>query len=90
MAMHTSRLQCPAGCDTLSRECCLAGLKICARYRSARIGNDFYNFVEISPTCLLFILLDIAGNIELPLGCPLLPDGRLLAANSVSHTPKKP
>ena len=41
-----------------------AGLAVSACYRAARVGGDFYDFVEINHTRLLFILLDIAGKKE--------------------------
>jgi serine phosphatase RsbU (regulator of sigma subunit) len=41
-----------------------AGLGISACYRAARIGGDFYDFVEVNDGRLLFILLDIAGKKE--------------------------
>lgn len=41
-----------------------AGLKISACYRAARIGGDFYDFVELDHNRLLFVLLDIAGKKE--------------------------
>jgi sigma-B regulation protein RsbU (phosphoserine phosphatase) len=41
-----------------------AGLNISACYRAARIGGDFYDFVELGHNRLLFVLLDIAGKKE--------------------------
>ena len=41
-----------------------AGLGISACYRTARVGGDFYDFVEVNETRVLFILLDIAGKKE--------------------------
>src|SRR5262245_30936808 len=41
-----------------------AGLGISACYRTARVGGDFYDFVEVSETRVLFTLLDIAGKKE--------------------------
>ena len=41
-----------------------SALMVSARYRSARVGGDFYDFIEISPGRLLFVLLDIAGKKE--------------------------
>src|SRR5690242_17099934 len=40
------------------------GLGVSACYRAARVGGDFYDFVEINHTRMLFILLDIAGKKE--------------------------
>lgn len=37
---------------------------LAAKYRGARIGGDFYDFVQVSPTKLLFVMLDIAGKRE--------------------------
>ena len=41
-----------------------AGVGISACYRAARVGGDFYDFVEVNETRVLFILLDIAGKKE--------------------------
>jgi len=41
-----------------------AGLKVSACYRAARVGGDFYDFVQLGPNRLLFVLLDIAGKKE--------------------------
>lgn len=38
--------------------------EIAARYRAARIGGDFYDFIQVSDTKLLFVMLDIAGKRE--------------------------
>ena len=40
------------------------GLGISACYRAARVGGDFYDFVEVNESRVLFILLDIAGKRE--------------------------
>jgi serine phosphatase RsbU (regulator of sigma subunit) len=33
-----------------------------ARYRAARIGGDFYDFVQVGTSKMLFVMLDIAGK----------------------------
>ena len=38
------------------------GASVAAEYRPVRVGGDFYDFVEISPTRLVLVLLDIAGK----------------------------
>ncbi len=38
------------------------GASVAAEYRSVRMGGDFYDFVEISPTHMVLALLDIAGK----------------------------
>lgn len=38
------------------------GIGISACYRGARVGGDFYDFVELGQNRLLFVLLDIAGK----------------------------
>src|SRR5262245_9962887 len=38
------------------------GIGISACYRGARVGGDFYDFVELGHNRLLFVLLDIAGK----------------------------
>ncbi len=40
----------------------LANSAIAARYRSARIGGDFYDYMTAGPSRLAFIVLDIAGK----------------------------
>jgi serine phosphatase RsbU (regulator of sigma subunit) len=40
----------------------LAGARIAARYREARMGGDFYDFTLATPTRLVFLLFDIAGK----------------------------
>lgn len=42
----------------------LAHSEVAALYRAARIGGDFYDFFHVSPTKLIFLLLDIAGKRE--------------------------
>jgi len=42
----------------------LPGTQVAARYRSARVGGDFYDFIHVGVNKLLFILLDIAGKRE--------------------------
>ena len=38
--------------------------ELAAKYRGARIGGDFYDFVPIGESKLLFVMLDIAGKRE--------------------------
>jgi len=38
------------------------GTSVAAEYRPIRVGGDFYAFVEINPTRLVLVLLDIAGK----------------------------
>ncbi|MGH9532541.1 MAG: PP2C family protein-serine/threonine phosphatase [Terriglobales bacterium] len=40
------------------------GASVAAEYRPVRVGGDFYDFVQISPTRLVLVLLDIAGKRE--------------------------
>jgi sigma-B regulation protein RsbU (phosphoserine phosphatase) len=40
----------------------LANSAIAARYRSARVGGDFYDYMTAGPSRLAFIVLDIAGK----------------------------
>jgi len=42
----------------------LAGAEVAAKYRGARIGGDFYDFVQVGENKLLFVMLDIAGKRE--------------------------
>lgn len=42
----------------------LPGTQVAARYRSARIGGDFYDFIHVGECKLLFLLMDIAGKRE--------------------------
>jgi serine phosphatase RsbU (regulator of sigma subunit) len=38
--------------------------ELAAKYRGARIGGDFYDFVPIGESKLLFVMLDVAGKRE--------------------------
>ncbi|HUS19516.1 MAG TPA: PP2C family protein-serine/threonine phosphatase [Terriglobales bacterium] len=38
--------------------------ELAANYRGARIGGDFYDFVHLGSTKLIFVMLDIAGKRE--------------------------
>jgi serine phosphatase RsbU (regulator of sigma subunit) len=38
--------------------------ELAAKYRGARIGGDFYDFVHVGATKLIFVMLDIAGKRE--------------------------
>lgn len=38
--------------------------EVAAKYRAARIGGDFYDFLVIGGTKMLFVMLDIAGKRE--------------------------
>lgn len=38
--------------------------ELSAKYRGARIGGDFYDFVQVGTTKLLFVMLDVAGKRE--------------------------
>jgi sigma-B regulation protein RsbU (phosphoserine phosphatase) len=40
----------------------ITGASVAAEYRPIRVGGDFYDFVEISPTRTVLALLDIAGK----------------------------
>lgn len=40
----------------------LPGTELAAGYRAARTGGDFYDFVTVSESKLLFLMLDIAGK----------------------------
>ena len=42
----------------------LANSSICARYRAARVGGDFYDFLVTDSGRLVFLLLDVAGKRE--------------------------
>jgi len=42
----------------------LANSAIAAKYRAARVGGDFFDFMRAGPSRLAFILLDIAGKRE--------------------------
>src|SRR5947209_3459180 len=41
---------------------CDADLTVSALYRGSRIGGDFYEFVPLSDTRMVFLLTDIAGK----------------------------
>jgi serine phosphatase RsbU (regulator of sigma subunit) len=38
--------------------------ELAAKYRGARIGGDFYDFIQVGGSKLLFVMLDIAGKRE--------------------------
>lgn len=38
--------------------------ELAAKYRGARIGGDFYDFVQVGASKLIFVMLDIAGKRE--------------------------
>src|ERR1700736_5912739 len=38
------------------------GVRIAAQYRAARVGGDFYDFVQLDNSRILFLVLDIAGR----------------------------
>ena len=38
--------------------------ELAARYRGTRIGGDFYDFIQVGASKLLFVMLDIAGKRE--------------------------
>lgn len=40
----------------------LANSEVAAKYRSARVGGDFYDYMTAGPSRLAFIVLDIAGK----------------------------
>lgn len=42
----------------------IKGASLAAEYRPVRVGGDFYDFVQISPTRMILVLLDIAGKRE--------------------------
>jgi sigma-B regulation protein RsbU (phosphoserine phosphatase) len=42
----------------------VTGASVAAEYRPVRVGGDFYDFVQISPTRVVLTLLDIAGKRE--------------------------
>jgi serine phosphatase RsbU (regulator of sigma subunit) len=42
----------------------LPGTEVAAGYRAARTGGDFYDFLAVQDTKLLFMMLDIAGKRE--------------------------
>jgi len=42
----------------------LANSAIAAKYRAARVGGDFFDFMRAGPSRLAFIILDIAGKRE--------------------------
>jgi sigma-B regulation protein RsbU (phosphoserine phosphatase) len=42
----------------------LGNSSICALYRAARVGGDFYDFLVTCPGRLVFLLLDVAGKRE--------------------------
>ena len=42
----------------------LPTLRVSALYRGARVGGDFFDFIQVGSSRLLFLLLDIAGKRE--------------------------
>ncbi|MCU1287187.1 MAG: serine phosphatase [Acidobacteriales bacterium] len=42
----------------------LPSAKLAALYRAARVGGDFYDFLQVGGSKLLFVMLDIAGKRE--------------------------
>jgi len=42
----------------------IVGASVAAEYRPVRVGGDFYDFVQLSPTRIVLVLLDIAGKRE--------------------------
>jgi len=56
--VETPELRKPAPSIPLS----LPGSDLAALYRAARVGGDFFDFVQVGDDRLIFVLLDIAGK----------------------------
>src|SRR5437773_5929298 len=37
-------------------------LQVAMRYKGARMGGDFFDFIEVEPSRLIFLMMDIAGK----------------------------
>ena len=53
-------LRCPLPVETPQ----LTGAEFAARYRTARVGGDFFDFVRVSESRVVFLLMDVAGRRE--------------------------
>jgi serine phosphatase RsbU (regulator of sigma subunit) len=40
----------------------LKSAEVCALYRAARIGGDFYDFIQVNEHKMVFVLMDVAGK----------------------------
>src|SRR5437773_4437461 len=37
-------------------------LQVAMQYKGARMGGDFFDFIEVEPSRLIFLMMDIAGK----------------------------
>jgi sigma-B regulation protein RsbU (phosphoserine phosphatase) len=40
----------------------LESLQVAMQYRGARMGGDFFDFIEVEPSRLIFLMMDVAGK----------------------------
>ena len=40
----------------------LESLQVAMQYKGARMGGDFFDFIEVEPSRLIFLMMDIAGR----------------------------
>src|SRR3954462_930100 len=40
----------------------LQSLQVAMQYKGARMGGDFFDFIEVEPSRLVFLVMDVAGK----------------------------